>query len=268
MSTTIQQQTEGDLINVQNILDLVNAKRKANGLEEKEIRNYFFTKNGDTYIKELLSKINRLQTPKNPSELQKTSKFKYLATPKDSPKLLDDEAFYTENNLRRYEKAIQNINGVGSLLSKERISIKDLKPLGLYKETRKTKNKEKGIWFTPLLAIDIVGWLDPEIKLHFNEIVLAELSKRRVIISDKIRELTDNMRDNWGDLDHYVYSQLNMAINFRIFGKNYIGIRDNADRNQLDNIVKLINNLNTAIDLGMITTPTKLINLIDTIKLR
>lgn len=121
-----------------------------------------------------------------------------------------------------------------------KITIKELKELKLYKDTR---GKFAGTWFTPLLAVDIVGWLDPEIKLYFNKIVMKELFKKRITVSDKIRTLTDKIVEKFGSQDSSYFMKFNYLINQKVFGNNYQGIRDDATEEEFNKISKLIDTM-------------------------
>lgn len=128
--------------------------------------------------------------------------------------------------------------------------MKDLKRLEVYKDTR---GKNKGIWFTPLLAIEIVGWLNPQIRAYFNQIVLQELFKKRITLSEKQRELADIIVEKIGKPENYqFYAFLGFTLNEKIFGKSYKGIRDTATKEQFETMIKLIDFLCSAVRMEII----------------
>jgi hypothetical protein len=146
---------------------------------------------------------------------------------------------------------------------KEEGIINLLKACGLYKNTR---GKYAGTWFTPLLAIDIVGWLDPAIKLHFNKLILQELFKHRITISDKIRKLTDKIVERFGKQEAHYYMMLNYHLNLKVYGSNHSDIRNESTKEEYDKMVKIIDKLVMMIEEEMFTTAESIINKIQSLK--
>lgn len=69
----IQQQTDGGLVNIAPIVDLVNEKRLRQGKSEKAIKDYFDTKDSQEYLDTLL-KDEENQRFANLGELSQVSK--------------------------------------------------------------------------------------------------------------------------------------------------------------------------------------------------
>ena len=109
-------------------------------------------------------------------------------------------------------------------------------------------------WFTPLLAIDIVGWMDARIKVFFNQIVIKELFKKRISLSDEQRKLTDVIVKYLGQPENQFYSFLGYTLNCKIFGKHEIGIRDTATDQQFEDMLKLMKLLQSSIEIGFINS--------------
>ena len=235
MGIEIQQQTEGGLINIKNIVDLVNKERKLKDKEKKSVDKYFKSKNGQEYLEALLIKLDKI------SEISNRHNYANSFSPSE-------------------------INELGlSIAELQKFSMDDIKSFEIYKKTR---GKNEGTWFTPLLALDIVGWLSPKIRLEFNDIVLKELYKKRIDISDLQTALTDAIIENLGKpTDSQFYSILGYEINQYVFNKSYIGIRNDADEEEFNRLTKLLNGLIFLIKNNIILSHVHLISKIKEIKL-
>ena len=241
LNTSIQQQTDNGLINIKPVVDLVNEERKFEGKEAKEIRKYFVTEEGQEYVEQLLYDLEKLG---------KSTSYDYRQISSDSEKL---------SKINELESL--NI----SLDEYYNFSMADLKSFEVYKKTR---GKYEGTWFSPLLALDIVGWLSPKMRLQFNKIVLQELYKKRITISNKQRELTDTIVKVLGKPeDANFYAILGYEINMRVFGKSYTGIRNEATDEQYEALIKLLSGLSFMIANGLVSSHYKLISIIKSIVL-
>ena len=211
MNTIIQQQTEGGLIDISVIVDIVNAKRLRQGKEIKRVNDYFESKDSQEYLDALLTKIGK----------------------------------------KELTRITASVEGVEIIENQEKITIKELKELKLYKDTR---GKYAGTWFTPLLAIDIVGWLDAEIRLNFNQIVMQQLFQFRIDMSNNIRKLTDLIVEKFGKQDSLFFTKLNIDINKKVYGEHYPNIRNDidSDNENFKKVSKLINKIIGYIDDGII----------------
>ena len=224
MSTMLQQQTDGGLIDISAIFDLVNAKRLRQGKSEARVNHYFENGNSQEYLQTLLSKMGLKELTGIPASVQ----------------------------------------GVEIIEEQEKITINQLKELHLYKDTR---GKYAGTWFTPLLAIDIVGWLDPEIRLHFNAIVYEKLFESRIIISSGIRELTDKITSVFGSQSEDYFTRLNVALNVKIFGRSEKDIRNTSTKEQYDKLEKLMKTLVIFLEQNIFDFADEVINKISRINI-
>lgn len=207
MGTTIQQQTEGGLIDISVIVDIVNAKRLKQGKEEKRVNDYFENNQAQEYLSALVEDMRLKELTRNSASVQVIE-------------IIDEQ---------------------------RKITIKELKGLRLYKDTR---GKYAGTWFTPLLAIDIVGWLDAEIRLNFNKIVMQQLFQYRIDMSNNIRKLTDLIVEKFGKQDSLFFTKLNIDINKKVYGEHYPDIRNDidTDNENFKKVIKLINRIIGYID--------------------
>lgn len=205
MDTIIQQQTDGGLVDISAIVDLVNAKRLRQGKEEKRVRDYFESNDAQEYLDALLTKTG----------LKEVARIPAITIP-------------LENQL------------VTVVEEQEKITIKELKELKLYKDTR---GKYAGTWFTPLLAIDIVGWLDPEIRLYFNAIVMKELFKQRIQVSDAALAASTAIHNCIGKQEDVWWMQYNYEINRKIIGQSYPGIRNEMTDDEYKVMLKLLDRI-------------------------
>lgn len=207
MGTTIQQQTEGGLIDISVIVDIVNAKRLKQGKEEKRVNDYFENNQAQEYLSALVEDMRLKELTRNSASVQVIE-------------IIDEQ---------------------------RKITIKELKELRLYKDTR---GKYAGTWFAPLLAIDIVGWLDAEIRLNFNKIVMQQLFQYRIDMSNNIRKLTDLIVAKFGKQDILFFTKLNIDINKKVYGEHYPDIRNDidTDNENFKKVIKLINRIIGYID--------------------
>ncbi len=239
---TIEQQTEGGLINIKPIVEWVNKKRALKEKEAKEVNKYFTSANGQEYVTHLLYDLEKLGKTKIYSNQHSNTEYK--------------------NNSK-----IKDLQDLGiSIDEAYRFSMADLKAFEVYKDTR---GKHAGTWFSPLLALDIVGWLDAEIRYEFNKIVIKELFKHRITISEKQRQLTNLIVSYLGKPTYNnFYAILNHEINTYVFGTSYVGIRnDNVSEEQFNTLVKLIDTLLMFIKNYIITDHYTLISKIKDISL-
>lgn len=231
----IQQQTDGGLVNIAPIVDLVNEKRLRQGKAEVQVKNYFESDTAQEYLTTLLNDSQLIEITGEKATVEKAT---------------------TTIPLENQQVTI--------IEEQKKITIDELKQIGVYKKTR---GKYEGTWFTPLLAVDIVGWLDPEIKLYFNKLIMKELFKKRITVSDKIRTLTDKIVEKFGSQDSSYFMRFNYLINQKIFGNNYQGIRDDATEEQFNNICKLIDTMLIYINEGIDSNIQAVLNRINKINL-
>lgn len=173
------------------------------------------------------------------------------------------QTLLTKTGLKELPRNLGSVEGVEIIEEQEKITIKQLKELHLYKDTR---GKYKGTWFTPLLAIDIVGWLDPEIRLYFNALVYEKLFELRITISDKIRKLTDKIVERFGKQEAHYYMMLNYHLNLKVYGSNHQDMRNESTKEEYDKMVKIIDKLVMMIEEDMFTTAASVINKIQSLK--
>lgn len=225
MGTIIQQQTDGGLIDISTIVDLVNEKRLRQGKAEVQVQNYFQTSQAQEYLAELLGDIGLKQTIVNPIV-------------SDAVEIIEEQ---------------------------KKITIAELKEIGLYK---KTKGKYEGTWFTPLLAIDIVGWLDASVRLQFNKIVMQQLFVKRVEISDASLSTSDAIHNCIGKQEQLFWLQYNFEINKKIIGDSYPGIRNTMTSEEYQKMLKLLDKVKTMAEDYVFKTSEDVIHYIRRAKIK
>lgn len=230
--TIIKQQTDGGLIDISSIVDLVNEKRLRQGKAEVRINHYFESDNAQVYLEALL---------------------------KDA----GISSVYTLTGNQATSFSLEN-QDVTVIEEQKKITIKELKEIGLYKDTR---GKNAGTWFTPLLALDIVGWLDPEIRLQFNKIVMKELFKTRIMISESNKIMTDAIQLSIGKQETTFWSQVSYELNKKVIGESYPGIRNSIDGDEMKQMQRLMTKITMMAEEGMFEDREDVINSIKRAKI-
>jgi hypothetical protein len=228
LNKVLQQQTDGGLIDISPIVDLVNEKRKMQGKVDVNVRDYFENGNSQEYLNELLQDFGLKANAGIPA------------------------ITISEQNQQ-----------VTILQEQQKITIKELKELDLYKKTR---GKYEGTWFTPLLAIDIVGWLDPAIKLHFNKLIMQELFRHRIAVSDGIRSLTNSIVSTFGEQDKDFYSDLNIVINKRVYGRHETDIRNQSSEEEYKELARIMKKVVMLIEEDVFSSVQEILSRIPNLK--
>jgi hypothetical protein len=150
----------------------------------------------------------------------------------------------------------------------DKIDIKMLKKLNLYKyRSIKNKTGEK-MWAHPTLAIKLIGWLNPELDFEIYDIATRELFKTRIVISEMHKKLLSVSTEYLGKTSNQdFYQTLNHEINVRVYGKSFKGIRDLSDEAEYQKIIKLFSSLIIMIENNIVKSHNSLINLVSKIKL-
>ena len=150
----------------------------------------------------------------------------------------------------------------------DKIDIKLLKKVDLYKyRSIKNKTGEK-MWAHPTLAIKLIGWLNPELDFEIYDIATRELFKTRIVISEMHKKLLSTSTEYLGKTSNQdFYQTLNHEINVRVYGKSFKGIRDLSDEAEYQRIIKLFSSLIIMIENNIVKSHNSLINLVSKIKL-
>lgn len=238
MGTVIQQQTDGGLVDISAIVDLVNGKRLRQGKTEITLAHYFQNGQSQEYLIALVEDMDLKLNCENPQ----------IAIGRILPLGIDEQ---------NQEVAV--------IEHQEKITIEQLKELQLYKKTR---GKYEGTWFTPLLAIDIVGWLDPEIKLYFNKLVMQQLFVKRVEISDASLSTSDAIHNCIGKQEQLFWLQYNFEINKKIIGDSYPGIRNTMTSEEYQKMLKLLDKVKTMAEDYVFKTSEDVIHYIRRAKIK
>lgn len=139
---------------------------------------------------------------------------------------------------------------------------KVLKSIGAWKTTGRGENRtvmcDPYVWVSiamelnPLIYAKVVMWLTDS--LIFDRI---EAGKEYRPMNDAIKKVIPNPE----------YFRYAIAINERVFGKHFTGIRDFATAEQLKQIAKIENAIITVSDYGALKTHNDIIKLIQTTKI-
>lgn len=232
MGRTIFQHTDGGLVDISQIVDMVNERRALVGKENIQINDYFKSEDSQIYLDALLTKMNM----------------------KSRIREIPDTRNEEQNQV------------VTVVEEQEKITIKELKELKLAKTGGNRHSKTA--CFTPLLAIDIVGWLDPEIRLYFNAIVMKELFKQRVLISDAALATSDAIHNCIGKQENVWWMQYNYEINRKIIGSSYPGIRNEMDDAEYKVMLKLLDRIQGMAEVSMFKSREDVIDYIRRAKIK
>lgn len=122
------------------------------------------------------------------------------------------------------------------------------------KNTKNGKLADK-IWFHPLLFIKFAMWINPKFEVQVLRFVYDELIKNRHLAGDKYRTLAKSI----GRLYDADYAQTAKCLNYIVFNKHYVGIRNEATENQLIELHELEDKLAMLIDMDYVNNQQELI---------
>lgn len=120
-----------------------------------------------------------------------------------------------------------------------------------------------GTWMHPLLFIDFAMWLNPKFKLQVLKFVQDKLIELRHDAGDEYKRMADALDSIKGGYDiKYMISKVSMAINFIVFRRHSIELRNNATTKQLKQITELEQFIYNSIELGIINDFDTLITML------
>lgn len=103
------------------------------------------------------------------------------------------------------------------------------------KNTASGRKPDK-VFMHPYLYLDFAMWLSPEFKYQVLKFVYDELIEFRHAAGIGNNDLMDAVSRTWNINFPQMYMEINIALNFIVFGNNYKGIRNNATINQLKDL--------------------------------
>ena len=113
-----------------------------------------------------------------------------------------------------------------------------------------------GTWMTPLLFIDFAMWLNPKFKVQVLKFVYDELIKCRTAAGDNYNVLAKSIA-SLPDVD---YPKVARALNWIVFNKHELDIRNTATPQQLQDMDELQRKLAFSVDMGYIRSFPDLMN--------
>lgn len=124
----------------------------------------------------------------------------------------------------------------------------------------KGRNTKRGrtldqIWMHPYLFIKFGMWINPKFELNVIKFVYDELIKNRHLAGDKYKTLAKSI----GRLPDADYAQIAKCLNYIVFNKHYVGIRNEATENQLRELHELEDKLAMLIDMDYVNNQQELI---------
>jgi hypothetical protein len=103
------------------------------------------------------------------------------------------------------------------------------------KNTKYGKNHDK-VFMHPYLYLDFAMWLSSIFKYHVIKFVYDELIEYRHAAGLGNNELMDAISRTWKISFPPIYREINTALNYIIFDKNYTGIRNSASIKELKDL--------------------------------
>lgn len=124
-------------------------------------------------------------------------------------------------------------------------------------KTSSTGKKERDkVWMHPYLFIDFAMWLNPRFKLQVIKFVHDQLIQFRHDAGDHYKELC-SAAQNLPGVD---FRKMAKALNYIVFGKHDMDLRQHASQEELDELRTLQKNLAFSIDMGFIKSFDDLLN--------
>lgn len=137
---------------------------------------------------------------------------------------------------------------------------KFLKKLGVWKTTGRGENKT--VMCDPYIWVSIALELNPMIYAKVIGFITDSLIFDRIEAGSEYRPMNDAIKKIIPNAEFYKYA---MAINERVFGKHFAGMRNLASANELKKITKIEQFITQGIDLGMIKNETQVLYTIKTL---
>jgi len=164
--------------------------------------------------------------------------------------LLENQGYINES----INSFIERINEIGIA--------KLLKSLNVYKTTgaRHTKEVMCNPYIWVLLAMELNPMIYAKVVIWLTDTLIFD----RIEAGTEYRPMNDAIKKIIPNAEFYKYA---MAINERVFGKHFAGMRNLASANELKKITKLEQFITNSIEIGMITNDNQIMNAIQKINI-
>jgi hypothetical protein len=164
--------------------------------------------------------------------------------------LLENQGYINES----INSFIERINEMGIA--------KLLKSLNVYKTTgaRHTKEVMCNPYIWVLLAMELNPMIYAKVVIWLTDTLIFD----RIEAGTEYRPMNDAIKKIIPNAEFYKYA---MAINERVFGKHFAGMRNLASANELKKITKLEQFITNSIEIGMITNDNQIMNAIQKINI-
>ena len=125
-----------------------------------------------------------------------------------------------------------------------------------YVKSKASRGENAGTWMHPFLFIDFSMWLNSSFKYDVIKFVYDNLIAFRQDAGDNYTMLSSSVVK----LKSPDFSRMAKGLNWIVFNKHEVGIRNMATQEQLDELIDIERNLAFAIDMGYISSFDGLIN--------
>lgn len=195
------------------------------------------------------------------SELQKAyevARWQYGWSDRKIADVMQTNSFKESVYYLLYNQGIIKADFVGfaNMVDKEGIA-KVLKKLGVYKTTGARENKttfaDMYVWL--LLALELNPILKANVIVWFGDTLLID----RIEAGDEFRPMNNAIK---GIVANPNYSKYSIAINERVFGKHFTGMRNLASAQELRKITRIEQFISQGINMGMIRTDDQIMHAI------
>jgi len=114
------------------------------------------------------------------------------------------------------------------------------------------RGKNAGTWMHPLLFIDFAMWLNPTFKVKVLQFVHDQLIEFRHLAGDNYSKLTKAMKDHFKEAKMHHFINISKQMNKRVFGKHDKELRQLANKEQLNHMQKLEDDMVMLIERGFV----------------
>lgn len=141
-------------------------------------------------------------------------------------------------------------------------NIMDLRKLGLAR--RKGKGAEQHWYVSPYIFVFLMLELDPESYAKVIIWVSDGLFEKRNLAGDAYLKMASSLNKMLGPVEnfHPFIARVAKGVNFIVFNNHYEGIRNNATKEQMNEIFEIEVELRFAMDKGLVKTYEGLIRMI------
>jgi len=162
--------------------------------------------------------------------------------------LLENQGYINES----INTFIERINEIGIA--------KLLKSLGVYKTTgaRHTKEVMCNPYIWVLLAMELNPMIYAKVVIWLTDSLIFD----RIEAGTEYKPMNDSIKKIIHNPEYFKYA---IAINERVFGKHFAGMRNLASANELKKITKIEQFITQGIDLGMIKNESQILYTIKTL---